>query len=192
MRALAISVLVAAVAGDAVAQGLAEVRVADTRYRFVDVSFTGKSGAVFDAFYVGVPGSNELNVGGGYTIKRRSLTLVPLLYGVAGKEAGQRGVKAAVLVAFEDRGWKFNGFLGAFTRTSGSIDSYQVLDTADLTRTFATRWEAGAQAGFFRTGGAWNAQIGPLLKRNDAKGAWAVSYRWGSPKEFRVGRVFLF
>jgi hypothetical protein len=48
-------------------QGVAEVRVADTRYRFADVSFTRKNGVVFDGFYVGVPGSNELNVGGGAT-----------------------------------------------------------------------------------------------------------------------------
>ena len=192
MRPLAIVMLIAATAGDAAAQALAEVRIADSRYRFVDVSFTAKSGAVFDAFYVGVPGSNEWNVGGGYTFKRNALTLVPLLYAVVGKEGGQRGVKAAALASFEDRGWKCSAFLGAFLRASGSTDSYQLLDTADFTRTFATSWEAGAQAGFFRAGGAWNMQLGPLLKRNDAHGAWAASYRWGSPKEFRVGRVILF
>jgi hypothetical protein len=179
-------------AGSAAAQVVAEVRGAETRYRFADVSFTAKNGAVFDAFYVGVPGSNELNVGGGYTFKRSAFALTPLLYAVAGKEGGERGVKAALLTGFEKNGWKLNSFLGAFVRLSGSTDSYQVLDTADLTRTLATRWELGAQAGFFRSGGAWNLQVGPLLKLDDARGAWAVSYRFGQPKEFRVGRVMVF
>lgn len=174
------------------AQGVAEVRLADTRYRFVDVSFTRKNGVVFDGFYVGVPGSNELNVGGGFAFQRKRLVLTPLVYAVVGKEGGQRGVKTALLTAYDSHGWKFGSFLGAFIRTSGSTDSYRVLDTADLTRAFATRWELGVQAGFFRSGGAWNTQIGPMLKLNVARGTWAVSYRFGSERELRVGRVFLF
>ena len=174
------------------AQVVAEARVADTRYRFFDVSVTQKNGVVFDAFYVGVPGSNELNLGGGYALKRNALTLTPLVYAVIGKEGGERGVKTALLTAFESDGWKFGSFLGAFVRASGSTGDYQVLDTADLTRTLGKRWELGLQAGFFRAGGAWNLQAGPLLKLNDARGAWAASYRFGQPKEFRVGRVFVF
>jgi hypothetical protein len=173
-------------------QGVAEVRIADTRYRFADVSFTRKNGVVFDGFYVGVPGSNELNVGGGYAFKRNALTLTPLVYAVIGKEGGERGVKTALLTAYERDGWKFGSFLGAFVRTSGSTDSYQVLDAADLTRTLGRRWELGVQAGFFRSGGAWNTQVGPLLKLNDSRGAWAASYRFGQQKEFRVGRVLVF
>jgi len=173
-------------------QGVAEVRLADTKYRLVDVSFTRKNGVVFDCFYVGVPGSNELNVGGGFVFKRKAFTLTPLVYAVIGKEGGERGVKTALLTAYERDGWKLGSFVGAFVRTSGSTDSYQVLDTADLTRTLGTRWELGLQAGFFRSGGAWNTQVGPLLKLNDARGAWAVSYRFGDEKEFRVGRVFVF
>lgn len=173
-------------------QGVAEVRLADTRYRFADVSFTRKNGVVFDGFYVGVPGSNEINLGGGYAFKRNALTLTPLIYAVIGKEGGERGVKTALLAAYESHGWKFGSFLGAFVRTSGSTDSYQVLDTADLTRTLGSSWELGVQAGFFRSGGAWNTQVGPLLKWNDPRGAWAASYRFGQQKEFRVGRVFVF
>jgi hypothetical protein len=178
--------------GDLAGQVAAEARLADTRYRFVDVSLTRKDGVVFDCFYVGVPGSNELNAGGGYAFKRNALTLTPLLYAVIGKEGGERGVKLALLAAYERNGWKFGSFLGAFVRTSGSTDSYQVLDTADLTRTLGKRWELGLQGGFFRSGGAWNTQIGPLLKLNDARGAWAASYRFGHEKELRVGRVFVF
>jgi hypothetical protein len=177
---------------DAAAQAVAEVRLADTHYRFVDVSFTRKNGVVFDGFYVGVPGSNELNVGGGFAFKRNALTLTPLIYAVVGKEGGERGIKTALLTAYERNGWKLGAFVGAFIRTSGSTNSYQVLDTADLTRTLRTRWELGLQAGFFRSGGAWNTQVGPLLKLNDARGTWAVSYRFGHPKELRAGRVFVF
>ena len=176
----------------AAGQGLAEVRLADTKYRFVDVSYTWKNGVVFDGFYVGVPGSNELNAGAGYAFRRGALTLTPLVYAVIGKEGGQRGVKTALLAGFERKDWKFLAFAGAFVRASGSTAGYQVLDTADLTRTLATRWELGVQAGFFRTGGAWNTQVGPLLKLNDSRGAWAVSYRFGNEKELRVVRVLVF
>jgi hypothetical protein len=192
MKILVISAAISASllgVASAAGQGAVEVRLADTKYRFIDVSFARKNGVVFDGFYVGVPRSNELNIGGGYALKRGALTLTPLLYAVIGKEDGQRGVKGALLTAFETGDWKFLSFIGAYIRASGSVDAYQVLDTADLTRTLTTRWELGVQGGFFRTGGAWNTQVGPLLKFNDSRGAWAVSYRFGSEKELRVARV---
>lgn len=179
-------------ASTAAAQMSAELRWADTQYRFLDVSFTRKDNIVLDAFYVGVPGSNELNLGGGYVLKHGALTLTPLAYFVAGKEGGQRGVKIALLASGEKNGWKLLAFGGDYLRISGDTTTYQVLDTADLTRTIATRWELGVQAGFFHSGGAWNSQIGPVVKRNDARGTWAVSYRFGAQTEFRVGRVFVF
>jgi hypothetical protein len=176
----------------AVAQHLVEVRGADTKYRYLDWSYTWKSAGVVDVFYIGVPGSNELNLGGGYAFKRGRLVLTPLVYAVIGKEDSQRGVKFAVLASFEKDGWKLLSFLGAYARASGAVRPYQVLDTLDVTRTFAARWEAGVQSGFFRAGGAWNPQVGPLLKLNDRRGAWAVSYRFGPQREFRAGRVLTF
>jgi hypothetical protein len=173
-------------------QHLVEVRLADTKYRFVDWNYTWKGGAVADAFYVGVPGSNELNVGGGFAFKAGPLTLTPLVYAVAGKEGSQRGVKIALLAAFEKDGWKLVSFVGDYICASGSVGSYQVLDTLDVTRTIATRWDVGLQTGFFRVDGAWNTQIGPLLKLNDRRGAWALSYRFGHENELRIGRVITF
>jgi hypothetical protein len=173
-------------------QSLVEVRLADTRYRYVDWSHTWGSGPVADLFYVGVPGSNEFNLGGGYGFKRGRLVLTPLVYVVAAREGSQRGIKIAVLAFIEQGGWKLLAFVGDYVPISGSVKSYQVLDTLDLTRTIGTRLEAGVQAGFFRTGGAWNTQVGPLVKLNDALGAWAVSYRFGAQNEFRVGRVLTF
>jgi hypothetical protein len=179
-------------AGQAGAQNLVEVRGADTKYRYVDWSYTWKSAAVVDVFYIGVPGSNELNLGGGYAFKRGRLVLTPLVYAVFGKEDSQRGVKVALLASFEKDGWKLLSFLGAYARASGEVRPYQVLDTLDVTRTFAARWEAGVQSGFFRAGGAWNPQVGPLLKLSDRRGAWAISYRFGPQREFRAGRVLTF
>ncbi len=169
-----------------------EMRLADTKYRFADWNCTWKSGAVVDVFYVGVPGSNELNAGGGFAFKLGPLTLTPLVYAVAGKEGGQRGIKLALLAAFEKDRWKVLSFVGDYVRVSGEVDSYQVLDTFDVTRTIAARWELGMQGGFFRADGAWNAQVGPLLKLNDRMGAWAVSYRFGSQNELRMGRMIVF
>jgi hypothetical protein len=176
----------------AVAQNLAEVRLADTKYRYADWNYTFKSSAVVDLFYVGVPGSNEFNLGGGYAFKRGGLVLTPLLYLVIGKEDSQSGVKVALLAAFERRGWKLLSFIGHYEPISGSVGSYQVLDTLDFTRVIGGRFEAGIQAGFFHQDHAWNAQVGPLFKLNDRLGAWAVSYRFGDQNEFRAGRVLTF
>jgi hypothetical protein len=177
---------------NAAAQNVVEVRAADTKYRYVDWNYTFANAVVVDAFYVGVPGSNELNVGGGYAFKRGHLVLTPLVYAVFGKEESQRGVKIALLASFEKDGWKLLCFIGHYARVTGSVSSYQVLDTLDLTRAIGTRWEVGLQAGFFRADNAWNTQVGPLLKVNDHLGAWAVSYRFGSQNEFRAGRVLTF
>jgi len=177
---------------DAAAQNVVEVRAADTKYRYVDWNYTFGNAAVVDVFYVGVPGSNELNVGGGYAFRRGRLVLTPLLYAVFGKEGSQRGVKVALLASFERSGWKLLSFIGHYAPVEGSVDSYQVLDTLDLTRAIGARWEVGLQAGFFRADEAWNTQVGPLLKINDRLGGWALSYRFGGEDEFRVGRVLTF
>ena len=82
----------------------------------VDWNYAGENAAVFDAFYAGVPGSSELNVGGGYAVKAGRLVLTPLAYAVIGEEDGQRGVKVAVLAYFERDGGKVLAFLGASAR----------------------------------------------------------------------------
>lgn len=174
------------------AQHMVELRGADTEYRFVDWNYTSANGVVADVFYVGVPGSNELNVGGGFAMTRGPVVITPLIYAVVGKEGGQRGVKIAALVMVDRDGWKLTSFLGHYASVSGDVDDYQVLDTLDVTRSLGHGWELGAQAGFFRTAGEWNQQIGPLVKHNDRHGAWVVSYRFGPQKELRIGRVMTF
>jgi hypothetical protein len=184
--------LVLGVAAAGEAQHLIELRGADTKYRYVDWNYTFANGVVADLFYVGVPGSNELNIGGGYAIKRGAVIVTPLVYAVVGKEGDQRGVKVAVLILVDKSGWKLASFLGNFISVSGDVLPYQVLDTLDVTRVIGKQWELGVQAGFFKAGDAWNPQVGPLVKRNDRLGAWAASYRFGPQPEFRLGRTFAF
>jgi hypothetical protein len=173
------------------AQHVFEIRGApDSKYRFADWSYTTKRSVIFDVFYVGVPGSNEFNFGGGYGIKPFPfLTIAPVAYAVIGKEGGQRGIKVGTLLFFDRDQWKGNLFFAHFEPASGSVPRYQVLDTADLTRKIHGAWDAGVSAGFFHAGGTWNPQVGPMAKRNDRHGAWAVSYRFGPQREFRITRV---
>jgi hypothetical protein len=178
-------------------QGLAqhylEGRAADTKYRYFDWNYAFSNSAIVDVFYVGVPGSNEFNLGGGYGFKPKpSLMIAPVAYAVIGKEARQRGIKTALLVMFEKNGWKVNSFFGHFTRIAGDVRDYQVLDTLDASRMVYKQLEAGISSGFFHANGKWNPQIGPLLKWNDRFGAWYVSYRFGPENELRFSRNILF
>jgi len=180
-------------ARQAPAQHYLEVRGADTKYRYVDWNYTFANSALVDLFYVGVPGSNEFNLGGGYGFKPRPyVTLAPLAYAVIGKEGSQRGIKVALLVMLEKNGWKVNGFLGHYERISGDAGDYQVLDTLDVSRVVHGPFEIGFSSGFFRAGGKWNPQNGPLFKLNDRLGAWYVSCRFGPDNEVRFSRSFLF
>jgi hypothetical protein len=174
------------------AQNMFEVRGADSKYRYVDWNYTFHNSAVVDTFYIGVPGSNEFNLGGGYGIKIGKLTVSPLLYAVLGKEGAQRGLKMALLVTFDKNGWKLNSFLAHYAPLSGEVSQYQVLDTLDFSRVFGKHWEFGISNGFFHSDGKWNPQAGPMVKLNDRFGSWAASYRFGPQKEFRLGRIFVF
>jgi len=176
----------------AAAQNMIEVRGADTKYRYADWNYTFHNSAIIDLFYVGVPGSNEFNLGGGRAFKIGDLTLSPLVYAVFGKEDGQRGLKFALLAAYAEGSWRFNSFVGQYLPISGGVSSYQVLDTLDFSRMLDKRWELGVSSGFFHASHAWNPQVGPMLKINDRHGSWAVSYRFGPQDEFRIGRIFLF
>jgi hypothetical protein len=174
------------------AQHYLEGRIASSEYRYFDWNYTFHNSAIVDAFYVGVPDSNEFNLGGGYGFKPRpSLTVAPMAYAVIGKEAGQRGVKIALLVMFEKNGWKLNSFLGHFSPIAGDVERYQVLDTLDVSRVIRGPFEVGLSNGFFHAGGKWNPQIGPLFKVNDRLGSWYVSCRFGPQNELRFSRSFL-
>jgi hypothetical protein len=94
---------------------------------------------------------------------------------------------------FVDRGgWRVLGFGGRFLRVSGGVPDYDFLDSLDVTRVFAGKWELGVSAGFLHLGPDWNELIGGTLKRNDKRGATAVALRGGHTTELRVIRTFVF
>jgi len=191
-RSCLVLVLLCIAGRQAAAEDLIEIRYADTHYRYADWLHTFRNSAVLDVFYDGVPGFNEFNFGGGYSFKLKKVTVTPLLYFVAGKEASQKGLRVAALVTFDVEGWKLISYLSHFVRLSGDVSRYQCLDTLDFTRVVAKRWEIGIQSGFFHYQGSWNPQNGPVVKLNDKYGAWALSYRFGPQRELRAARVFVF
>ncbi len=185
-------ILIGALSRQAEAEDLIEIRYADTHYRYADWLHTFHNSAVVDVFYDGVPGFNEFNFGGGYALKLKKVTAIPLLYFVAGKEASQRGLRLGLLATFEIEGWKLVSYLSHYFPISGDVSQYQCLDTLDFTRVISKRWELGIQNGFFHSEGKWNPQVGPIVKRNDRYGGWALSYRFGPQRELRAARVFAF
>ena len=174
------------------AQHYLEVRLADPQYRFLDWNYTFSNSAIVDVFYVGVPGSNEINLGGGFGFKpSRWFTVAPLAYAVFDAGGDQRGVKLAVLAGFEKDGWKASAFLGCFARISGDVGNYQVLDSLDATRAIGAHFELGISSGFFHADEEWNPLLGPLVRWNDRLGCWALAYRFGDENELRATRVFI-
>ncbi len=173
------------------AQNLVEIRVSpDSEYRFVGWNYMAKRDAAIDLFYIGVPGANEFNFGGGYLWKPRpNLTITPAVYYLFAKEDALHGGKIAVILSYEQSSFKLTGFIA---HAFGQFPKYQVMDALDFTRMLGKRFEAGVSSGFFHQNGAWNLQIGPIIKLNDGRGSWAVSYRFGPQKELRFGRVVTF
>jgi hypothetical protein len=172
------------------AQHFFEVRLADPEYLYFDWNYTFPGSGVVDLFYVGVPGSDEFNLGGGYAFKPSpSFTVAPLAYAVLAEQGSQRGVKLALLASFEKDAWRATGFLAYFIRTSGEVASYQVLDSLDGVRKVGDHLELGLSGGFFHANHEWNPLIGPLVRWADRHGYWSVSYRFGEENEVRAARV---
>jgi len=181
-----------ALASPARGQTVAELRGSSTRYRFVDLNHTFGNKVLLDALYIGVPGMNELYLGAGYAWSpSKSVSLTPILYGVLGKENRERGVVLSALLTGQAGRFKALGFGGRFFRASGGVASYDFLDSLDLTLVIGA-WEAGASGGFFHQSGDWSLLVGPTLKRNDPRGAWALSLRGGDDTELRLIRVLTF
>jgi hypothetical protein len=175
------------------AQTVVELRGATTEYRFVDLNRTFESGLFLDLLYLGSEVSNELYAGAGWSWKpAQGVTLTPVFYGVAGKEGHQRGIALCGSVFVDKGGWRVLGFGGRFLRISGDVPAYTFLDSLDVTRLLAGKWELGASAGFLRTGGVWNELVGGTLKLNDKRGQTALALRGGSTTELRLIRTFVF
>jgi hypothetical protein len=192
MRA-ALAGLVLCTASLASAQTVFEGRYGfGTEYRFVDLAHTFASGPYLEALYTGVPGQNEFYLGAGFQLRpARGVALTPVVYAVLGRENDQRGVTLGGLVSVERGGWKALAFAGRFFRTSGGVGDYAFVDALDFTRVLDA-WELGASLGVFETGGDAAWLLGPTVKRNDSRGAWALSARSGDDTELRLIRVLVF
>ena len=192
LLAAAVALATAALPGAISAQTVVELRASTTKYRFVDLTHALPSRLVLDVLYLGVPGMNELYVGAGYQLRPATgISVAPLLYFVGGKENAERGACLAASVAVDRAGWKALAFAGHFFRASGGVSDYTFLDALDLTRAVG-RWELGASAGAYHTGGDLSWLLGPTVKRNDRRGAWAASARFGSDTELRLLRTLSF
>lgn len=175
------------------AQTVVELRGSTTEYRFVDLNHTFKKGVFLDLLYLGAPGADELYAGGGFTFRpAKGLALTPIVYAVAGKQNDEQGVAFCASVFVDRGGWRVLGFGGRFERVSGDVPDYDFLDSLDITRVIAGKWEVGLSAGFLKSGDAWNELIGGTLKLNDKRGATALSLRGGYDTELRLIRTFVF
>jgi hypothetical protein len=172
-----------------------ELRVAgseDGLYRYAEYSRFFAGGPVLDVVYFGVPGQNELYAGVGYAVKATpTLTVTPLLYGVVGKENGQRGGALGLLVVGTVRRWSVYSFLGYFEPWAGSVPRYLFIDSLDVSRKLG-RYEVGASFGLFHAAGDWSGLAGPVLIRNDERGGWRLALRGGSAFEVRLARTLSF
>jgi hypothetical protein len=185
--------LLAAGGTSAQAQLAAEIRVASSEYRYLDVNYTFAGGIMIDTLYIGVPGQNEVYLGAGYTFNPASwLSLIPIGYGVVGKENDERGLVLGGYVWLERGPYTAIAFLGRFIHLRGGVASYDFLDTLDVTRSIAGPWEAGFSSTVYREGEDWSHLVGPMLKRRDDKGWWALSALWGYEDEVRLVRVLTF
>jgi hypothetical protein len=190
---LALALIAALVPGAIAAQTVIELRGATTEYRFVDLNHTFKNGVLLDLLYLGATGSNELYAGAGWSWKPAAgVTLTPIVYGVAGHEGRERGVALCGSVFVDRGGFRVLGFGGRFLRSSGGVPSYDFLDSLDVTKLIAGKWEVGASAGFLHIGEDWNELIGGTLKFNDKRGATAIALRGGHRTELRLIRTFVF
>ena len=174
------------------ADELVEFRGApNASYRYADWSHSFKNKLATDMYYVGVPGNNEADACVGYSLPAfKGLSATPFFCGLAAKEDRELGVKAAAVLAWEKGKFKADAYYAHFVPLRGSIKAYDLLDAGNATYSATKRWEVGASVGFFRQDRSWNPLAGPLVRRNDKTGFWAVSFRTGAGNELRFIRVF--
>jgi len=190
------SILITVLPGAAAAQGSAEFRTGVSNggaiYRYIDYNFVFHNKVVVDAFYIGVPGQNELYFGLGYQIPvTKSLTVTPMLYEVTGKEGSENGLAIGAAVIGSVKGLNVNGYICHFEPVAGSVPRYSFMDTLDISKKLK-RWEAGGSGGFFYANKKWNPLIGPVIMRNDERGSWKVHLRGGATFEARLTRSLTF
>lgn len=187
--------LILTCAGCLSAENFVELRGAQNGYRYLLADHYLRQNLYVELFYVGLPGSDELNFGIGYRlIAGESLTLQPIFYAatVNVQHKKQRGAKVGVYASYQYNKWNINGFLGYFIPFHKHSNNYLVLDSLDLKRTLTKKWNLGATTEFFLQGGKWNPLVGPMLERTDKRGGWRINFLFGSAVQFRLIRSFNF
>jgi hypothetical protein len=161
-------------------------------YRYAEYTRTLPGGVVLDSVYIGVPGQNELYLGAGYGVHLTpTLTLTPLLYAVWGKENDEFGLALGAFLAGTAGRWSIYSFTGYFMPVEGGVPRYFFVDSLDVARRLG-KWELGLSTGHYVIAGDWSALVGPVLARNDARGAWKLYLRGGSAFEARLARTVSF
>ncbi|HEU0091791.1 MAG TPA: hypothetical protein VFS78_06765, partial [Vicinamibacteria bacterium] len=193
-RVVAVGALAAGLAAGLPASARAQTAIelcgSTASYRFADLNHTFSSGVMLDALYVGVPGQDEFYLGLGYTWKAsHGLTVIPLAYAVAGVQKEERGVVLGAYVLGDAGPWKLIAFAGRFVRIAGGVSTYDFGDSLDLTYKVAKRWDAGVSSSVYRQDTGWSHLTGPVVRRSDARGSWALSVRSGYDTEVRLVRI---
>ncbi len=192
--------LLFACAGLLQAEDVLEFRAATSQYGFGDWMRIYKNKISTDLYYVRVPGNNEFNACGGYALPKFSgISITPFACATVAKEDREFGLKFPVSVVFQTGTFKADIYYGHFVPLRGDVSAYDILDSGNFTRSFGQiigdgvwRWETGISTNFFHQDGAWNPLIGPLLRRNDKYGFWAVSLLSVTSTELRFSRVITF
>jgi hypothetical protein len=169
-----------------------ELRGAAPYYDYEEYARDRPNNLNIDVVHIGVSGQHQILAGVGrrFTLGK-GVSITPYLYAVVGTN-GQRGAMVAVNASAERGKWKATAFLGRFLRIKGSVSSFTVLDTGDVTRSVSKRVDVGVSTGFYLTEGQWNPQSGPMVRLKDTRGAWMVSYRFGHVNEIRLTRTISF
>lgn len=190
-------VLTASLAADqAAAQEYVELRSAVSRagavYRYLGYNRVFHNKVTLDAYYIGVPGQDELYLGLGYQLQAtKSLTVTPLFYGVIGKERAERGLAMGAVVNGSVKALNVSGYVCHFEPMGGSVARYTFLDSLDISKK-VKQWEIGGSTGFVHADGNWNPLVGPVIIRSDERGSWKVHVRGGSTFEARLTRTLTF
>lgn len=165
-------------------------------YRTAEWIHTFKNKFSTDVLYYGFPGDNEayLGVGRVFQVKGKNcdLTVTPYIWGVIGKENGEKGLATGGYLSGTLGGLNLSGSLYVFFPLAGSVAQYTYLDGLDLTKSFCKHFELGVSGAFFHPkDGPWDPLVGPVFRVNDKLGATSIYVRTGpNGTETRFARSF--
>lgn len=174
------------------ADDFVEARISShNEYRYADWSHTSANKIVTDVYHVGAPGNNESSVCISYQLPTvKELSIAPFICGTLAKEDHEGGIKFATIATYKKGVYSIDAYYAHFTPLHGTVNPYNVLDAINATRLFGKSWKIGVSTGFLSQNDTWSPLVGPMVRRNDIRGFWFTSYRFGPTNELRFGRTF--